>query len=124
MTSAPLVPFRVSLPVVPVVVHPCALPTVVVSASVLLFGVGSVSVAVVAAVAVIEPVACGSRVIVTVAEALVARFPIVQVTVGAVIEQLPWVVVAETIVRARPESVTVVLTAVAAAGPLLVTVVV
>jgi hypothetical protein len=46
-------------------------------------------VAVVAAVAVIEPVACGSTVIVTVAEALSARPPIVQVTVGAVIVQLP-----------------------------------
>jgi hypothetical protein len=60
-------------------------------------------VAVVVAVAVIEPVACGSTVIVTVAEALLARAPIVQVTVGAVIEQLPCDEVAETIVRAAPE---------------------
>lgn len=105
-------------------VHPCVLAMVVLSASVLLAGVGSVSVAVVAAVAVIEPVACGSTVTVTVAAALLARPPIVQVTVGAVTEQLPYDDVAETIVRAAPESVTVVLTPVAAAGPLLVTVVV
>jgi hypothetical protein len=69
MTSAPLVPLRVSLPAVPVMVHPCALLTVVVSLSLLLPLTGSASVPVVVAVAVMLPVACGSTVIVTVVEA-------------------------------------------------------
>src|SRR2546421_12661278 len=81
ITSAPLVPVRVSLPGVPVMVQPRALLMVVDWAAVLLAALGSVSVPDTVAVAVIEPVAAGSTVMVIVADAALARLPTVQLTV-------------------------------------------
>src|SRR6478752_7148570 len=101
MTSAPLVPLRVSLPAVPVIVQPRLLDTVVVLTAVLLAVFGSVWVADAVVVAVAVPVACGSIVIVIVADADAARVPRVQVT-GDVVVQVPCVVVTDVSAVADP----------------------
>jgi hypothetical protein len=85
MTSVALVPLRVSLPGVPVMVQPRALLMVVDCVVVLLALSGSGS----GAVAVIEPVAAGSTVVI-VADAVLARLPRGQVIVGAVIVHVSW----------------------------------
>src|SRR6478752_2719234 len=102
-------------------VHPSALLTVVVSASVLSAGLASVSASVAVLVAVSDPVAVGETTTVTVALPAAAMVPRVQVTVGALIEQEPWLGVAETMVRAEPLKVVARLTVVALTPPVLAT---
>ena len=74
--------------------------------------------------AVILPVAPGSTVMVTVAEAPLATLPSAQLMVGAVTVQDPCEGVADAMVLEAPDSVTVAVVVLAAVGPLLVTVVV
>src|SRR6478752_2892193 len=91
ITSAPLVPFNVSLPDVPVIVQPRLLLTVVFSASVL-FAVPDA-----------------------------ARLPSEQVTVELAVEHDPWLVDDDTIDDDAPERVVATLTPVAPAVPVLAT---
>ncbi|HSV64920.1 MAG TPA: hypothetical protein VLJ59_03295 [Mycobacteriales bacterium] len=103
------------------IVQPSPLFTVVFSASVLLPGVGSVSVASTVEVAVMVPVAAGVTVIVTVAEPDAAMDPSEQFTFGALMLQEPWLGVAETMPAEAPDRVVSAVTPVAPEGPALAT---
>src|SRR5688572_30653367 len=105
ITSAPLVPLRVSLPAVPVIVQPRLLFTVVDSASVLSPVTSSGSLADTVEVAVIVPAAEGVTVMVTVAEPAAGMPPSAHVTVGAVITQEPCDEVTASMLRAAPDRV-------------------
>src|SRR6478752_909637 len=102
-------------------VQPSGLETVVVSASVLSAGLVSVSAKVAVEVAVSAPGAVGATTTVTVALPAAAMVPRVQVTVGALMLQEPWLGVAETMVRAEPLKVVARLTVVALTPPVLAT---
>lgn len=114
MTSLPLVPVRVSSPLVPMRVQPRALFTVVVAVAVLSPGSGSLWAPLTVARPVSVPVARGSTTTVTVVLAPAARVPRAQVAPVAEVVQVPWPGVAETTVAAGPVTVSVRPTPVAA----------
>lgn len=112
-----MAPNKTGLPTVSVKARSAEALTVVLTVAVLFPGTGSVSLAATLAVFVSVPAAVGLTTIVTVALAVFARVPRLQLTVAV---QIPWLGVTETKVT-FVGTASVKVTPVAGDGPLLVT---